>query len=403
VSKTTAPVCERSLLSVDGWLKGNTHTHTLWSDGDTAPEMVVDWYQSHGYDFLVLSDHNVLSRDERWVPVDEGVLTEARLAVLVERFGVDKIELRTNGSHREMRLQTLEELRARFKILLVEGEEISDGFDGVPLHVNVLNVQDVIPPQRGRSVREVLSNNIAAVVAQSARLDRPMLAHVNHPNMDWAIPLSWEDFSRVEGVKFFEVYNGHNGKFDHGFAEFPSTEEMWDRANTLRLTELDFPLLYGVATDDSHRFSTWGVGHPNPGRGWVMVRGNAAEPDAIITAMEQGEFYASSGVSIRDLQVDDGSYTVDIAEEPGVEYVTRFMGSRVNVEDNDDATPEILARTSTNPASYSYRGDELFVRAVVESSRPHPNPHCKGDREVAWLQPVVPEHRTASRHIRSRT
>jgi len=42
------------------WWKGNLHTHTLWSDGDDFPEMVVDWYKSRGYDFLALSDHNVL-------------------------------------------------------------------------------------------------------------------------------------------------------------------------------------------------------------------------------------------------------------------------------------------------------------------------------------------------------
>ena len=42
------------------WWKGNLHTHTLWSDGDDFPEMVVDWYKSRGYDFLALSDHNTL-------------------------------------------------------------------------------------------------------------------------------------------------------------------------------------------------------------------------------------------------------------------------------------------------------------------------------------------------------
>jgi hypothetical protein len=30
------------------WWKGNTHTHTLWSDGDAAPEVAADWYSSHG-------------------------------------------------------------------------------------------------------------------------------------------------------------------------------------------------------------------------------------------------------------------------------------------------------------------------------------------------------------------
>jgi hypothetical protein len=51
------------------WFKGNTHTHSLWSDGNDFPEMIVDWYQKRGYDFLALSDHNTLSRGEKWMSV----------------------------------------------------------------------------------------------------------------------------------------------------------------------------------------------------------------------------------------------------------------------------------------------------------------------------------------------
>src|SRR5215213_1525054 len=43
------------------WFKGNTHTHTLNSDGDSTPEDVVRWYREHGYAFLVLTDHNFLT------------------------------------------------------------------------------------------------------------------------------------------------------------------------------------------------------------------------------------------------------------------------------------------------------------------------------------------------------
>ncbi|RYF95469.1 MAG: histidinol-phosphatase, partial [Chitinophagaceae bacterium] len=25
------------------WYKGNTHTHSLWSDGNDFPEMIMDW------------------------------------------------------------------------------------------------------------------------------------------------------------------------------------------------------------------------------------------------------------------------------------------------------------------------------------------------------------------------
>ena len=44
-----------------GWFKGNTHTHTLNSDGDSTPDEVVRWYREHGYQFLVLTDHNFLT------------------------------------------------------------------------------------------------------------------------------------------------------------------------------------------------------------------------------------------------------------------------------------------------------------------------------------------------------
>jgi hypothetical protein len=40
------------------WYKGNTHTHTLNSDGDCAPDDVVRWYREHGYHFLVITDHD---------------------------------------------------------------------------------------------------------------------------------------------------------------------------------------------------------------------------------------------------------------------------------------------------------------------------------------------------------
>ena len=38
-----------SPLVTERWWKGNLHTHTLWSDGDDYPEMVLDWYKSRGY------------------------------------------------------------------------------------------------------------------------------------------------------------------------------------------------------------------------------------------------------------------------------------------------------------------------------------------------------------------
>jgi len=370
------------------WFKGNTHTHTLWSDGDAAPELVADWYASHGYDFLVLSDHNVLSRGERWFPVGEGRLTPAKVAELGEHFGGGWVEEREVDGKREMRLKTLEELRERFgELLFIEGEEITDSFEGHPVHVNGLNLQEPIQPQGGTSLREVLQRNVDAVLAQARETGRPMLAHINHPNFQWG--LTPEDVASVKGERFFEVYNGHSAVRNYGDAEHPSCEEMWDIALVLRLRELDLPPLLGLATDDAHEYFDWGVGETNPGRGWVMVRAEEKSPDAIVRAMKRGDFYASSGVTLERVEHKTWKHLeVEIAAEEGVEYTTRFIGTRT-VDGEPGEIGELLLETKENPARYEFAGDELYVRAKVISSRAHPNPYAEGDRECAWVQPVT--------------
>ena len=64
VSATRVPPPSAGQALPARWLKGNTHTHTTESDGDSSPDVVTRWYREHGYQFLVLSDHNVLTSIE---------------------------------------------------------------------------------------------------------------------------------------------------------------------------------------------------------------------------------------------------------------------------------------------------------------------------------------------------
>jgi hypothetical protein len=373
------------------WFRGNTHTHTLWSDGDGPPEMVAAWYRDHGYDFLVLSDHNILSQGEKWFTVTEsGRLTPERLRRLRETYRTNWVVTRQQDQQLEMRLKTLPELRKEFEspgsFIFIQGEEITDAFENLPVHVNGLNLEEYIPPQGGDSVREVLQSNLDAVLDQGRRLGRPVLAHINHPNFGWA--LTAEDIASITAERFFEIYNGHSGVRNYGDHAHLSTERMWDVALTLRLTELGTGLLYGLATDDSHEYYEWGVGETNPGRGWVMVRAERLEADALITALKAGDFYASSGVFLEEVRSNDKGLEVTIQTEPGLTYTTEFIGTR-RTDGGPGPVGEVLATTQEVPAAYAMRGDELYVRAKVVSSRLHPNPYATGDRECAWVQPIA--------------
>ena len=50
------------------------------------------------------------------------------------------------------------------------------------VHMNAINIAEVIAPKVGSSVLETLNLNLASVQAQSQRLKRRILVQVNHPN-----------------------------------------------------------------------------------------------------------------------------------------------------------------------------------------------------------------------------
>ena len=88
-------------------------------------------------------------------------------------------------------------------------------------------------------------------------------------------------------------------------------------------------LLYGLATDDAHHFKR--AGDPDaagPGRGWVMVRAPRLGAREILAALERGEFYASTGVVLDDVQVTSTRYAVTIAVEGISRYTTGCFRQR---------------------------------------------------------------------------
>jgi hypothetical protein len=383
------------------WLRGNTHTHTLWSDGDAPPETVVAWYVDHGYDFLVLSDHNLVQNGERWFDVSpDGRLTPAKVDAVRDRFGDAWPEIATKDDGGErMRLRTLAELKARFdrpdEFVLVPGEEVTSSHRLSQIHINALNVDSTIPATKGESVQATLQANLDAIIAWGEANGRPVLAHLNHPNFRKS--LASVNLAEMRGERFFEVYNGHRSVENERVGDRPSTEEMWDLALVARLHggAGDGGPLYGIATDDAHdHYAANAVSIP--GRGWVMVRCDTLEPNAIIEAMRRGDCYASSGVFLDDIRVEDGRLIVDpaaVADAAEDETLTvEFIGTRL-VDGKPGAIGEVLSRVeqplgSGEPATYRFTGDELYVRSRLTSSRPHPRPYAEGDREMAWTQPV---------------
>ena len=288
------------------WYKGNTHTHTLNSDGDSTPDEVVRWYREHQYQFLVLTDHNYLT-------------------------SVDGL----NALH-----------GADEKFLVIKGEEVTDEFKDKPIHINSLNPAAFVKPQGGGSVLEVMQRNVDAIRAARG------VPQIDHPNFHWAITA--EELRQLQNNKLFEIYNGHPQVNNLGGGGVPGLEEMWD------IILQSGKLMYGLAVDDAHYFKRpWDATVASPGHGWVYVRAESLSAAAIIAALERGEFYASTGVELTDYEATSKQLKLTIKETKYSKYRTQFIGQG----------GKLLREVTTNPATYDVQGSEAYVRAkVIESN-----------------------------------
>jgi hypothetical protein len=166
--------------------------------------------------------------------------------------------------------------------------------------------------------------------------------------------------------------------------------------------------MYGLAVDDAHNYHIMSRSNSNPGRGWIMVRSDALTPEAIIRAMETGDSYASSGVRLRDVRATPKQLAIEIDPEPDVTYRTQFIGTKLGFDRQSEPGQRptgtllpvtrqysydigaVLAEVPGLHPRYDVRGDEIYVRAKVISSKEKSNPYHPGELESAWIQPMVP-------------
>ena len=245
------------------WWKGNLHTHTLESDGDSTPATVAKWYADHGYDFLAITDHDKLTR-------------------------LDNAPL-----------------------LLIPGEEVTARLPKRPLHVNAIGLERVVKPQTGATPVEVLQRNLDAVREAGG------LTIVNHPNFGWAFGA--DELLQLEGVTMLEIASGHPFVNAEGP---PSVESMWDRMLTAGKRVYGV-----AVDDMHHLVDPLDVESVPPGRAWVCVRAEKLDAKSIVAALRSGDFYASMGPELEEYTATATSITLRVREKYGARYRVQFIGS----------------------------------------------------------------------------
>ncbi len=316
--------------AVPRFLKGQLHAHTDRSgDSDTPAGEVAAWYAAHGYDFVVLTDHDHVTR----VASPDGTLV------------LRGVEITQN-------LRTCDPPAERG--------------DACLLHVNALFVA---PGQESGRLGPPASLRRADVYGRA--VDRALalggLAQLNHPNFQHGADLEVLLALHRRGLSLVEIANEAADSDNEGDARHPSTEALWDAALGRGARVL------GTATDDAHHYAdaarvrARGETAYTGDRGFVMVRAAKTE-DAIRAAIVAGDFYASTGVVLDRVEIGPG----------GVEIEVRGSDSPCTFE--VIANGRVAQRTEGVALSFDPRpAAPGYVRVRVTDAR--------GRR--AWTQPLM--------------
>lgn len=236
------------------FFRGNLHTHSNLSDGCLTPQEVCRRYEAEGYDFIALTDHMIGRYD---YPI------------------ADTRAFRTAG----------------FTTIL--GAELHSGAmeNGELWHILAVGLPLNFEPAATRDFTVEEDQESGPALAARARAAGAYVA-VAHP--EWS-GLTTADARSIEAAHAIEVYN-------HGCAVgcdrphgFYTLDQLLSEGRELNL----------CATDDAH------FAEPDHFGGWVMIKAQENDPDALLEALKAGHSYASTGPEIRSVHWSERDVTVE--------------------------------------------------------------------------------------------
>ena len=338
------------------WYKGNTHTHTTFSDGDTDVKDVIKWYHDNDYHFLFVTDHNF--------PLNP-----------------DSINLVFDKRH---------------DFILIPGNEVTDV---QAVHTSALNTTVFIPTishyQKKLKAGEIsdaefqiLPDTRAGILDMHVRHihDAGGVPVLNHPNFVSGVQVA--DILPVQGLKHIELFNGHPSVYNWGNELHSAVEIKWDSLL------IHGKLLYGIASDDEHQLKKINREFANPGRGWIMVQAASLNPENIMSAISSGDFYSSTGVFLKKYDVENNVISIVADEKATLKEIKDGRG--YPRKDLTDVSPgftiefigyngKIIKSVNSPKAKYTIQPNDKYVRVRISYHIDHKGHY---DTYYAWTQPV---------------
>lgn len=312
------------LSSQKNYYKMNTHCHSTNSDGKLTVEEIKALYKNNGYSIVAFTDHEHL--------IDNSFLNDENfLAITACEIAIKEYENISTLVKQDMKVCHLNFFAKE------PGNIDTPCYNSVYDHFGTKEIRDKAVHSCGEYKRVYSGEGISEIIKIAS--EKGFLVAYNHPC--WSLENA-TDYLGYKGLWAVEIYNNscvQDGIYDYDI-------NVYD--DFLRSGQA----LACIAGDDNHTLTqTCG--------GYIMVNSERLDYKSVIDALENHNFYASTGPVIKELYIEDGKAYLTFEKGAAAYLSTRGRRTEKYKAENSD---------SENTAVFNILPQDGYIRFTVKDS-----------------------------------
>lgn len=271
--------------------KANMHTHTTFSDGKITPEEIKKAYMAAGYSIVAYTDHEIMIphaelQDENFLPI-----TAIEIAIDDGKWSPF-----TKTYHLNIYSPSIGRCATK---AYFHGEVWGNAR-------NYMTDDMILPGQRSRNY----SKEFVQWIIDSASEEGCLVCY-NHPV--WSLQTR-EDYSGLKGLWGVEWFNT-------GATVSPNGQYVDSPEPIVELLREGERMIYPIAADDCHSTRDFFGG-------WIQVKATSLDYNTVFKALKKGNFYSSTGPSIKSLYLDGTYLTVKTSAAKCISVISSHRWAR---------------------------------------------------------------------------
>lgn len=307
--------------------KAALHCHSKNSDGALTVEELKEEFKKEGYSVVAFTDHEHLI-DNSYLD-DEEFLTITSCEIAIKQFPNQSTMKNFGMKVAHLNLYALDQHNV-----------VTPCYNSVADHFKNPRIEHLIKFD-GEYERVYSAEGICAIVKEAT--DKGFLVSYNHPT--WSLENA-ADYLGYEGLFAVEIYN-HSTEVAGGSSYCPNVFDDLLRSGKK---------IFCTMCDDSHNHHGVRGKDADTFGGFVMINAENLDYNTIITALKNGDFYASQGPEIYSLVLDGDKVAIRTSAATRISFSTAGRRtSAVNASNGENVTK----------AEFRIREDDRYFRITV--------------------------------------